>query len=284
MSEQFSFMLSTLSEIPVYVACFFDSETEEHFSQSQGVGDSLGQWRAYSKGSAGFSIGFDKGSLEDHIKRRQTEPEDSLLFGEKCIYDEEEQRESLMKESADFGRALVEFIKRSWDDFDESRRSSVLENANERALKANYEKADGPTRTVEVPTIKDFLLRRVGFFDESVRRIAVEMAIPAVFMKHPAFREEKEWRIAKVFSPKPKEVSFRPGMSSLVPYIAIPLPILNESGPSLIRRIIVGPSPEIENAVAAAKMLLMSKGYKVRYSRDDDGVEVVPSQIPYRDW
>jgi hypothetical protein len=59
---------------------------------------------------------------------------------------------------------------------------------------------------------------------------------------------------------------------------------LNESGPSLIRRIIVGPSPEIESAVAAVKMLLTSKGYKVRSSMDDDGVEVVPSKIPYRDW
>jgi hypothetical protein len=283
-SKDFSLMLNSLSEIPVYVACFFDSEAEEHLSGSRGVGDSLGQWRAYSKGLAGFSIGFDKELLKDHIKRRQAEPEDSLLFGEKCIYDEKEQRETLMEESADIGPALVEFIKRAWNDFDENQRSDVIKEAKKKILKEGSEKAYSMTRTLEIPTIKDFLIRRAAAYDEPLHRIALKMAIPAVFMKHLAFREEREWRIAKVFSPKPMDVNFRPGMSSLVPYIAIPLPILNENGSSLIRRIIVGPSPEIENAVAATKMLLASKGYKIRHSRDDEGVEVVSSKIPYRNW
>jgi hypothetical protein len=133
-------------------------------------------------------------------------------------------------------------------------------------------------------TLADIFMRESKSLWKSIGNVAVDIAIAVVFMKHPAFRAEREWRIAKIFGPGSTTVSFRPGKSSLIPYIEIPLPILNESGPSLIRRIIVGPSPEIESAVAAAKMLLICKGYKVSSSKNDDGVEVVPSKIPYRDW
>jgi hypothetical protein len=215
---------------------------------------------------------------------RQTSPEDLLLFGEKCIYDEEEKRETFKQEASDFGRAIIGFIKQAWEEFDENRRLDSLIDAEKRAMNSTPGKINDSVVSNEVPTIADILRQRVPLFSKTVTDIAVKMAIPAVFMKHSAFCDENEWRIAKIFGPEPAKVSFRPGKSSLIPYIQIPLPILNEGGSSLIRRIFVGPSPEIENSVTAVKMLLTSKGYKIRHSSNDDGIEILPSEIPYRDW
>jgi|WetSurMetagenome_2_1015567.scaffolds.fasta_scaffold202366_1 hypothetical protein len=284
MLEDISHFLSDLQKVPVYVACFFDDEENEHLLESQGVGDNLGQWRAYSKKSTGFCIGFDKNSLEEHILKRQTEPADLLLFGEKCIYDEEEQGETLEREATKIDVEVADFLKRSLDEFDRSPYPHVIGKTKRQSPDADREMAIGPDREVNVVTLADIFMRESESLWKSISKVAVDIAISVVFMKHPAFRAEREWRIAKIFGPGSTTVSFRPGKSSLIPYIEIPLPIVNESGPSLIRRIIVGPSPEIESAVAAVKMLLTSKGYKVRSSMDDDGIEVVPSKIPYRDW
>jgi hypothetical protein len=190
----FNSLLNNLHETPVFVTCFFDSEKSEYRSQSQEIGESLDQWREYSKGSSGFSIGFDKNAIEDHIKKRQTEPEDSLLFGDECDYDEEVQRETLKKESAELGLLIIEFIKRLLSGFKEVDEKNRTQNKN-------CEMANDSGRTSE---ILGSLEGKGKTFSDSMLRMALKMAIPAVFMKHQAFRNEKEWRMAKIFGVDPR--------------------------------------------------------------------------------
>jgi hypothetical protein len=80
----------------------------------------------------------------------------------------------------------------------------------------------------------------------------------------------------------PTEIRFRPGQSSLIPYVAIPLPL--DPGQFLIKRVVVGPSPRINEAIAAARLLLKSKGYRVKGENEEAGIEVAPSRVPFRNW
>jgi hypothetical protein len=122
-------------------------------------------------------------------------------------------------------------------------------------------------------------------------------------IKHKGFEMEKEWRI--IFVDKGDalslsrddilsvEVKFRQGKSQIVPYI--PIRWKKENVSKLIRRIVVGPTPNKEDAEKSVEMLLKKYDIPVMgvYGREDisfisnfhrDKVEVVSSKIPYRNW
>jgi hypothetical protein len=103
--------------------------------------------------------------------------------------------------------------------------------------------------------------------------------------KHEAFCEEREWRLvfhvqrdklieANRAIPDKPIIHFRAGLFGVTPYIEYPLKLSTEKSP--LRRIVVGPCPHPDEAVKAVEMLLSANGI--------NGVEVVPSQIPYRTW
>lgn len=96
------------------------------------------------------------------------------------------------------------------------------------------------------------------------------VSISSANLKHEAFREEQEWRIAIVDVPA-NSVRFRPGKSMIVPYVPFDLGKGEPEWP-LIQRVTVGPSPHQAETIAAIKKRL------------DDRVAVVGSSIPYRDW
>jgi hypothetical protein len=169
-SELIDSMLGSSDKVPIFVTSFFDSEEHNHIAESQDIGDSLGQWRAYSKGSSGFSIGFDKTSLENYINMRKNAPSDKLLFCEGCSYDQEKQRDEQRAKASELGPIILESIK-------------------ELAEKLNKDR-NFVTRAI---TMEEDWNRRLR---KSIGGSVVEMALPAVFMKHPAFRDEREWRIA----------------------------------------------------------------------------------------
>ena len=116
----------------------------------------------------------------------------------------------------------------------------------------------------------------------AVTKIVMQAFLKSAFLKSAAFRAENEWRIVMFSYGPPAEIQFRPGQSSLIPYIAISLPL----GPAecLIRRVVVGPSPRIDEAVESAKLLLKSGGYKIRTGEEKEGIDVVPSNVPFRNW
>jgi hypothetical protein len=90
-------------------------------------------------------------------------------------------------------------------------------------------------------------------------------------IKHPTFAEEKEWRlISEVMTAWPGEgaLKFREGKSMIVPYRCIPLDGFTQ--------VIVGPNPNPEQSARSVRSLLSSEGIR--------GVEVVMSDVPYRNW
>jgi hypothetical protein len=96
----------------------------------------------------------------------------------------------------------------------------------------------------------------------------------AVF-KHSSFREEKEWRIAlstTTWSSHLASVKFRE--ADKVPFLEIPLGLTDPHGP--LKRIVVGPSPSKAQSVSILEINLNKMGI--------EGVEVVPSNIPVRNW
>jgi hypothetical protein len=83
-------------------------------------------------------------------------------------------------------------------------------------------------------------------------------------IKHPAFSEEKEWRLVLVSDQH--QPSFRPGPLGVTPYVSLRYP------PGAVAEVIVGPGPE---------QGLREQGVKQLF-RDDADVEVRSSAAPFR--
>jgi hypothetical protein len=95
-------------------------------------------------------------------------------------------------------------------------------------------------------------------------------------MKHPSFAEEREWRLINrrlTANLRNTEILYRPGKSFFVPYNEF---YLGDNLDSLIREIVVGPSPHSELSVRTTMEYLFHRAVK--------GVKVEESKIPYRSW
>jgi hypothetical protein len=92
--------------------------------------------------------------------------------------------------------------------------------------------------------------------------------------KHIGFKEEMEWRLALhmlVEYPDVQLIQFR---DDKTPYIRVPLRLKCQDSP--LKRIVVGPSQNKDQIVVSLRLELAKMGIQ--------GVEVVPSKIPYRNW
>jgi len=106
----------------------------------------------------------------------------------------------------------------------------------------------------------------------------------AALAKNIAFKEENEWRIV-IFvedGTRSKRIKFRQGKSMVVPYVEFSWKDIGLPNP--IRRVVVGPTPNNGESLRAVEMLLERNGISLRSENCPDGVEVVPSKIPYRNW
>lgn len=102
---------------------------------------------------------------------------------------------------------------------------------------------------------------------------AQEMPLLCSKFKHPAFEEEKEWRL--VVGPLPGNsgrICYRPGERVIIPYVEIDF---KTTGLPL-KRIIVGPGPHQIRNVGSLRQMLIVQGFT--------GVEVLPSEVPFRTW
>ena len=275
--------LEALDKMSVYVASFFDSPEGSLHMPEQDAGDMLGQWRAYSGGSAGFSVGFDKDALSRHIWQAGDEAGIPIIGGS-CVYQTDLQERYLHDRVAEVGPTALNYFNKAMADFKANKLPQIMEQARRSILHDPPDPFIRQTIEKAFTELRETFNREAGNFSASMTSHLAHIAIPVVFMKDPAFCDEREWRVAKMCNETPSDIMFRPGKSSLIPYIAIPLPRSCDDGTSLIRRIVVGPSPKIDDAVAAVRMLLESQNYKIRGSGEADGVEIVPSRIPYRDW
>jgi len=100
-------------------------------------------------------------------------------------------------------------------------------------------------------------------------------------IKHPAFRNEQEWRlISEPLLIGDSRWRVRPGRSMLIPYVPIALTCLASSLP--IRRVVVGPTPHKELARWAVGLWLCPKVGSDPVTRQP--VQVCNSVVPYRNW
>jgi hypothetical protein len=95
-------------------------------------------------------------------------------------------------------------------------------------------------------------------------------------IKHPAFSEEKEWRIISPNFPEctVPQIKFREGASMLVPYIEVHLSNIRE-GETLFEEIYLGPAQYVNLSISTLSNYLSSRKLcnKLTYS-----------DIPYREW
>lgn len=125
--------------------------------------------------------------------------------------------------------------------------------------------------------VNDHVAAFKGFFAKLAARI-----------KHPAFRQEEEWRLVSApLAVETTETRFREGNSTLVPYIDFALEIENETlfedidhrpseVNSPITKVLVGPTPHPNLARQSVRALLRTE--------EVWGAVVELSKIPYRTW
>ena len=111
-------------------------------------------------------------------------------------------------------------------------------------------------------------------------RIKNEALVLSSHMKHPSFREEKEWRLVAICNER-KHLHFRIGRSKLIPYIE-----LSWKGNAYsqriqpIRSIRVGPG--IDSAASAHSLEMLIQSLDDHEILDINEVSIEVSSIPYR--
>jgi len=177
----------------VFVACFTAAE------------DQLGQWRAYSHGSAGVSLAFDLRNIRPPI-----ESGSAVCFAP-CVYT-----------SARKYELLWDAIHHVRDEIASYRRDTF-----EEACKADPTKR---TATDKEKVVTEFLKanpeRQAPFerFAMSVARNRFDCLRVAALLKNSAFEEEKEWRLVlPTFLDQQQKMQnppqFRAGRTTPIPYI-----------------------------------------------------------------
>jgi hypothetical protein len=169
-----------------------------------------------------------------------------------------------------------------FDSVELQKRCSAFTNANSRNRQypmgfailnpVHYIEPSGDERPNKIIDIfldnPDVTVHESRFTNEEA--FARRVSLSSSSLKHKAFYDEREWRIA-IFDLPEGAVRFRTRKSMMIPYIPFELGRGEQEWP-LIPRVIVGPSPHQAETIAAIKKML------------DDRVVVVGSSIPYRDW
>jgi hypothetical protein len=94
-------------------------------------------------------------------------------------------------------------------------------------------------------------------------------------LKHPDFREEVEWRlISNIIGPKNPQLGFRPGTTTITPYVDFKIGTKN--GVPDIAGVIIGPTPHPELAERALRLLFQANRLHHPF--------IEKSTIPFRTW
>lgn len=119
------------------------------------------------------------------------------------------------------------------------------------------------------PSLDEFTRELTLHFAESLIDLA-----PVV--KHPAFREEKEWRlVVSAERPGRLQTSFRDGGSMIKPFIKLPLR-LDGSKRLLIEEVVLGPTPNPGLAQESTEQYLKAAV--------GESCQVRLSEVPFRSW
>lgn len=257
----------------VYVASFTDDEAQLN-NLGTLPGDRLSQWRAYSENRKGISLGFDYNAVDKSGDGKSWVIQRSVAYVQPCAYTSEEKR-------GFFGRVGKPLAGQSNKAIEEL--AFALSPDGTKLIMRPKEGNNPPTGSDDI--VASVRKRRLD--------LILAYIINATLFKNHSYIEEKEWRIVVVpFGTSLQaegsgdgegiQVKFRNGVVGITPYIELPLMLRTPDSP--LRRIVVGPTPHMEEAVRGVEMKLMDKGIRRKSKDYPNGVEVVPSKIPYRNW
>jgi hypothetical protein len=216
--------------------------------------DQLGQWRGYSRGSSGVSLGFDLRTL------RPPSDTDTLVAFAPCEYDSGRKQELVLDALHHFKEEVLGY----WED-------AFSAATGTDAAKPTSSKAQ---------VVKDFLdsnpEKKAPFkrFLKAATKTQIDCLPLAALLKNSSFEEEHEWRLvlptlidrqASMKHPP----RFRAEKSTLVPYIDFAFP---GTGPLPLIDVILGPGSDDNSLFAAQRFLKLQ------------GLDVTPrlSKVPYR--
>ncbi|MEI8225983.1 MAG: DUF2971 domain-containing protein [Bacteroidota bacterium] len=155
--------------------------------------------------------------------------------------------------------------------FDYKKLSSIVGDMNKKEDEGRYEIRECIyKKQVQMESVKQ-LIGIIDNKDTNKKLFYTELVNISSYFKDESFRYENEYRIIRYGIPKLKEIEYREGKSTIIPYIEFsPVDKLP------ISKIFVGPTPHPKLSKSSVKSLLESNGY--------EDVEVDISKIPYRSW
>lgn len=124
------------------------------------------------------------------------------------------------------------------------------------------------------PMIEEWVPNGAAFEVSSALKKAVEENL-APYFKHPAFSEEKEWRLVAMNQGHNSKSDVRIGPNGFIPFEKLPLLGIEHSRG--IKEIVVGPTRDLDAAVWGVQVLLMTL-----LPYDAPRIEVRKSAIPFR--
>jgi len=260
----------------LFVSSFFDSSALRRAKGRRvDAGDVLEQWRAYSKGGVGYSIGFDRSVLESQVAKEAGTHFYSYCGG--CIYSEDEK--------AAEAKGILELLKPACDI---AMRIAYKDWAQDPQGATH---ADGqtalPTENSERPRTGGTPKDREAIFD-ALQYYWGRKMISASLMKNEAFASEHEWRIVRLAFTGSGPVRFRAVKDGILPYSAVSIAddkVSEHLAPGVIRRIVIGPTGtaprgKLEREARSVKMLLEHHGVEIRSDNNQSGVTIECSTLP----
>ena len=204
------------NSLQVFVACF--SESADH----------LNQWRGYSRGTSGISLGFDVRAIRDTFSR-------PLTGFAPCIYDEAQKKHLLRESVLSLFEAAALLPRAAWNAASDAIR---MGNSSETAFNEWFS-TDEKIRVYEEQ------------LDKGRMRATFNLLRIAALMKHAAFAEEREWRLVvplvKSFNDSNTRINFGFGRTSFRPMIDYEL----DWDRVLVSEVIVGPGSHSSSEDAA---------------------------------
>jgi hypothetical protein len=272
-----------------FATSFFDSPKDSTEAITPDPGDVLEQWRAYSRDSVAFSIGFNKSALERHVSGYDYNVLALWTIAGRCSYELKHKKEN---------------VKRIIDSAEPLLRILLQGDLKGLMTEAALATSSGAAPSAQSPQWSEFVesvfnkFKTAGSYKTAEKELGEVfphfmgelMAQPAL-MKDRAFVGEKEWRLA-AFTFDTSKILLRTSKSGLIPYVEIPFTDPEDQSrlrTGLIKRVVVGPlgltsERESKNAISAVKMLLHKNKIPVADTRDPDGAIIESSRIPTRNW
>jgi hypothetical protein len=269
-----------------YVISFTDDAAALGGTDQQ-PGDRLNLWRAYCSAGRGFSLGFDARAFDEPGRGEIFTRGELSAYLHHCIYESNSKQSVLRgvgemlagefdRVALDVANYMVEQAKMSG--------ASTLKEMLEKWQQENLSYED--ILAVCPSALRDRIIA-------SRQKLMLGLILNATSIKNCAFFEEKEWRIVINPSLGPASsnggegtsyprVEFRSGPIGVTPFVEFPLDLRSDRSP--LRQIVVGPTPHMDEAMRATKMILQNAGIRPRDKSHPNGVEVIASRIPFRYW